>query len=981
LIVRGRTAITKWSALSFGVLLSLGACSVLAPPDSELVGTRPTGGSDAGGSAGTAAGTEAGGTSTGGADVGGDAGAGIAGEPPSEGGNSPGKPVDVGTPTGEWTAGPGLKTRFAAEVAATDAHRDYPRPRLTRHAWATLNGLWDVAVSTSGNTLPKFDGTQILVPFPLESQLSGVEGGSLSDKQFLWYRRVFQLPEAWRGQRVLMHFGAVDWDSSVRVNGVEVVTHRGGYDGFSADISEQLAAGSEQEVVVRVFDPTDAGTQPRGKQALVPDTGTSFSAVSGIWQSVWLEPVPEVSIQDVELRAELATGMVSVTPALNGAPVGTTLRVIVFDEGSEVSRSEVADGESATVLVPAPKPWSPDSPFLYDVTLELWRGEELLDSADSYFAFRSISLGKDGPATKLMLNDEPLLSMGVLSQGYWPEGLYTPPTDAALKSDLSLVRNLGFNSVRVHEKLESERFYYWADRLGVLVWQDVPAGVSTTDAARDEFSAELSAMVSERRAHPSLAVWTLFTGGRGVPGADVAERVDQVKRLTTDQLLIGASGTDDEGSGDLRDRPDRFAVTSPAPDERGVVLGEYGSLSRSITGHTWSGTTGAAQTAADTTRYVDLARRARGLARRPGLSAALFRQLTDVENELDGLVTYDRAVTKITANTIASANTGETEPIVPIVQASEFEVAARYLKDAQGFRYVTVNPGGDQWNKPGFNDSAWTKAAAGIGGTADAGARVRTLLNFDEIWTRTTFTLDEKPTTGRLLVRMMYDEDTQVYVNGVRASDTYHWVTSYGDFLASDAALGALVVGDNTIATHTMNGDGGRYIDVGLLLTTDPPSYRPADAPAATTAGLTYADYDLALDSLPADISMAGPAARATGTSTLIGSYAPALAADNARALRLHGYVEVVQNGVYTFFVDTDDGARLSIGASALAESSRSDGTGVTRRAGNIALAKGKHEITIDYFANDNVGANNFVVSWAGPGFNMSTIAAGNLSH
>jgi len=340
------------------------------------------------------------------------------------------------------------------------------------------------------------------------------------------------------------------------------------------------------------------------------------------------------------------------------------------------------------------------------------------------------------------------------------------------------------------------------------------------------------------------------------------------------------------------------------------------------------------------------------------------------------LVTYDRQVTKVVAKTVADANT-EASPIVPLLQASEFELKPEYVKDAQIFRYTTTLPP-STFSDANFNDTNWTPGPAGIGDTADAGARIRSLLAFGELWARSSFTLDKKP-TGRLIVRMMYDEDTQVWVNGVRAADLNGYAQKYGDFLGSDAAVDALVAGKNTIAIHTNNTNGGRYVDVGLWLTDDPPAYRVADAPADTEAGLEYADYDLALNGLPADLSVNAP--RQIGTSATIGNYAPALAADNARAIRLHGYVEVAEDGIYTFVLDTDDGARLKVGTQTVTESWRNDGNGVTKRTGNIALAKGKHEITLEYFANDNQGANFFTVGWSGPGFSQPSIAAGNLSH
>ncbi len=909
-----------------------------------------------------------------------DGGVGVGGAGEEDtGGNHPGKPVSVGTPTGNWAAGAGLKTRFAADVDPAKTHQDYPRPRLTRHVWATLNGLWDYAIASSGAKPPPFTDAKLLVPFPLESQLSGVQGALIKADDYLWYHRTFTLPAAWRTQRVLLHLGAVDWDTSVRINDTEVVTHQGGYDGFSVDITDQLATADEQDIAVRVADPADSGTQPRGKQARVPTAGVTFTSVSGIWQSVWIEPVPTLSIQDVSFDGDPKTGVVTVTPTLSGAAKGAKFRAIVLDNGAEVARAEGKEGAAFEVTVPSPKPWNPDSPFLYDVTLELEQGGAVVDTADSYLGLRKVALGADAGVTKVLLNDAPFVGVGVLAQGYWPDGLYTPPTDAALKADLTLVKSLGFNTIRVHQKLESERFYYWADRLGLLVWQDIPAGVTTTEAARMVFSAELSAMVDARKAHPSLAVWSLFTADLGQKGAEVPKLVDSVKALTTTQLVIGASGVGDDGSGDIRDRPDSGAVTCPVPDKRAVALGQYGSFTRAIQDHTYAGTGAAAQPALDTDRYVRLARRARGLAVRPGLSTSIYRQLTDVEGELDGLVTYDRQINKVVAKSVSDANTIATSAIVPLIQASEFEVTPEYLKDAQIFRYTTIAPPA-QFIDPAFKDTAWTAAPAGIGETGDAGARIRTHLNFNEIWLRTTFTLDKKP-TGRLIVRAMYDEETQVFVNGVIAADLYGYTNKYGDYMGSDLAIQALVKGQNTIAVHTLNTNGGRYSDVGLWVTSDSPDDRAEDAPAATTPGLDYSDYgDATLTWLPADLSL-GNMATATGIATTVGTYAPALTVDNARALRLHGYVEIAQEGIYTFFVDTDDGARLKIGTQTVAESTRNDGSNVTKRTGNIALAVGKHEITIDYFANDDKGANVFSVGWSGPGFGEQSIPAANLSH
>jgi hypothetical protein len=544
-----------------------------------------------------------------------------------------------------------------------------------------------------------------------------------------------------------------------------------------------------------------------------------------------------------------------------------------------------------------------------------------------------------------------------------------------LVADLDLVKSLGFNTVRVQQKLETERFYYWADRLGLLVWQDIPAGVNDSPRARTTFGAELEAMVSARQAHPSLAVWGLFSGEQGQDGADVPKLVARVKQLSANQLVVAASGTGDEGSGDIRDRPAQKFVSCPEPDERAVALGQFGSFSRALQSHSAEGVEEQA-TEEDSARYVDLARRARGLMIRPGLSFAIYQQLTDVESQVDGLVSYDRQVLKVKPEAIKSANT-DASPLIPLVQASELDVDPAYAADARRFRYTeTAPPAG--WTAPDFDDRKWSEGAAGIGETVDVDARVRTPLAFTELWARTRFELDALP-TGRTFVRMMHDEDTQVYVNGVLVADTYDFVRTYGDFLATDAVNAALVLGTNTIAVHTINTNLSRYIDVGLWTTSDAPVLLPANDKGAAAPGLVYEDYDLTFDALPAELS--GYTARATGVASAVGSYAPSLVADNTRALRLHGYVEAPTDGVYTFYVDTDDGARLEIDGQRVAEASRIDGSHVTERAGNIGLAQGRHALTLQYFANDNQDPNTLSVTWAGPGFDPQSIPASRLSH
>ena len=431
-----------------------------------------------------------------------------------------------------------LLTPWASEVSPANAWPEYPRPTLVRAAWQNLNGLWEYAVTDKDRTTApsQFDG-QILVPFCLESALSGVMR-PLQPDQRLWYRRNFAVPQQWQGQRILLHFGAVDWQTTVYLNGRELGSHRGGYDPFTFDITGTLKSGESQELLVAVRDPTDTSWQLRGKQVLHPG-GAAYTACSGIWQTVWLEPVPQASVESLRAVSDLAANRLKLTVNAR-TPVGTTTVAVTVSEGGRTVSS--AKGRLGTELtpgvrenlawykarliwvttdidVPLPmaKPWTPESPTLYDLSVQLQADDgTVLDTVQSYAGLRTIAVGKDERGVpRPLLNGQPMMLPGALDQGYWPDGIYTAPTDAALRFDVEAAKQLGLAAIRKHVKVEPERYYYWADRLGLLVLQDLPSGregdpftdLPTSPEGASTCEMERRLLIQSRWNHPSIIAW------------------------------------------------------------------------------------------------------------------------------------------------------------------------------------------------------------------------------------------------------------------------------------------------------------------------------------------------------------------------------------------------------------------------------------------------------------------------------------------
>lgn len=729
-----------------------------------------------------------------------------------------------------------LMTRWAKDVDPTKPHPEYPRPTLVRPDWQNLNGLWDYAIRPKADAKPdKFDG-KILVPFPVESALSGVMKSVGPDNR-LWYRRTFTVPPKWAGNRTLLHFGACDWETTVSVNGKELGTHRGGYDPFSFDLTDKLKNAGEQELVVSVWDPSDAGPQPRGKQVRQPK-GIWYTPTTGIWQTVWLEPVPNPSsgpmhVTNVRFTPDVDKGEVEVLVEVS-EPAPNILAEVVVGGGDiwkpGVAGETVTTGRACRLKIPKPRLWTPDDPYLYGVTVHLVREHfavkmrEYGETVSTYFAMRKISLGKDDKGiTRLMLNNKPLFMVGPLDQGFWPDGLYTAPTDEALRYDIYITKKLGFNMARKHVKVEPERWYYWCDKLGLLVWQDMPSGDRHIGVGRGEikrspesaaiYDRELKAMIDARRNHPCIVMWVPFNEGWGQ--FDTVRVTEWVKKYDPSRLVNCASGWNDFPTGDVHDIHVYPGPGSPQPEQaRAAVLGEFGGLGLGVDGHTWAkktwGYRGTASSEDLTRKYERLLRTVWKLRDDPGLSAAVYTQTTDVETEANGLLTYDRAVIKVDADRIAAVNKGDLSRVpetVVVVPTSQ--------KEAQTWRYTTEKPA-DDWFKPGFDDSPWKEGKGGFGTKGTPGAVVRTEWNTADIWLRREVTLPEGE-LGDVSLNLHHDEDAEVYLNGVLAAKVSGYGTDYEEVAISAEGKGALKAGKNLIAVHCRQTRGGQYIDVGLV--------------------------------------------------------------------------------------------------------------------------------------------------------------------
>ena len=574
----------------------------------------------------------------------------------------------------QWQpAGDRIRTAWSEEIDPQNVLPEYPRPQMVRSEWKNLNGLWNYAIRPLGEQPAAFDG-EILVPFAVESSLSGV-GERLGSKNELWYERTFEISPKWNGKRILLHFGAVDWKADVWVNGISVGSHTGGYTPFSFDITAALAKG-ENTLRVRVWDPTDEGYQPRGKQVNNPN-GIWYTPVSGIWQTVWLEAVPQQYIREVRTTPDLDRKTFRVEVPVCNAQPGDLVEVTLYDGGAEVASARALNGATVELTLADSKCWSPDSPFLYDMKVALLRNGRRIDAVESYAAMRKFSTLRDkNGIVRLALNNKPLFQFGPLDQGWWPDGLYTAPTDEALAFDVIKTKELGYNMIRKHVKVEPARWYYHCDKAGMIVWQDMPngdqgpqwqmhsyfTGEERHRSAESEacYRKEWKEIIDYLYSFPSIGVWVPFNEAWGqFKGPEIAE---WTKAYDPSRLVNPASGGNHYLTGDILDlhhypQPKMTLLDT----NRATVLGEYGGIGLVIPDHVWvknrdnwgyTRFNSPKEVTDEYARYADELLRLIGC----GFAAAVYTQTTDVEVEVNGLMTYDRKVVKVEEERIRKIN-------------------------------------------------------------------------------------------------------------------------------------------------------------------------------------------------------------------------------------------------------------------------------------------------------------------------------------
>jgi hypothetical protein len=677
------------------------------------------------------------------------------------------------SPVGAQTDGSGyqkknapLDTPWTAQVGPKNALPQYPRPQMTRDRWQNLNGVWqfngaaDLEEPPIGKELPE----RVLVPYPIESALSGIKRHE--DRMF--YRRTFTVPDKWNvdnGKRLKLHFGAVDYEATVWVNGQEIGAHKGGYDEFTFDITDALRPSGKQEIIVGVVDLTDRGNspfarpyvgtgQPVGKQTLRPG-GIFYTAASGIWQTVWLEPVSEANITELDMTPDIDDESLAVTVNAENAE-GNTVKVTAINPKTD-RRVGTVSGAPNTELrlpVPSPKLWSPDSPYLYDLKVEMLDGSRTVDSVGSYFGMREVGV-EEGPDGKprMVLNGEFVANMGTLDQGYWPDGVYTAPTDAALKFDLEEHKRLGYNMVRKHIKVEPDRWFYHADKLGLLVWQDMPSFSPVYDpnpADQAQFEEELRQIVDEHDHITSVTTWVPYNEGWGeLDQATTARVAEMVKEQDPSRMVNAHSGVNccesqgDSGAGDIYDQHNYQDPPLPVPfDDRATVAGEYGGVALRMPEHEYDPSISFAPYGAEPTperlteRYEELQDKMKRGVAQCGVSAGVYTEITDLEGEVNGMWTYDRQVFKPgeeNRDRIVAANQGVIDASDDIGSGgqnfppgTEGENGVLYYPFSEGSGTTTEDEGDDVEDTDGtlVNGPTWSTESA-------PGSTPSSSLNFD----------------------------------------------------------------------------------------------------------------------------------------------------------------------------------------------------------------------------------------------------------
>jgi hypothetical protein len=621
-------------------------------------------------------------------------------------------------PSVTWQPAKGpLSTQWTSKVVPENIWPEYPRPQLARNEWLNLNGPWEYAI-VAKDSIPMYFQGQILVPFPVESALSGV-GKLVGKDKMLWYKRDFKIPDDWKEKTILLHFEGVDWETEVWIDGKKVGNHKGGYDPFSFEISQFINSGNPHELLISVWDPTDEGFQPHGKQVNKPG-GIFYTPSTGIWQTVWLEPVPKSYIEDFTIITDIDNSRVLIKSNIQKSHPNDLIEAEILDNGRLLATKKSGISEVIAIQLSDPVFWSPENPFLYGLKIRFIRDAHIMDEVDSYFGMRKISVLKDNDGfNKLALNNKILFQSGPLDQGFWPDGIYTPPCEEAMRYDIEMIKKMGFNMLRKHVKVENRRFYYWCDKLGIMVWQDMPSAngyvspgnndLNPSAEHKEQFETELKSMIMAHHNHPSIVMWVPFNEGWGQ--YDTKRIVDLVYALDSTRLVNNTSGWEDRGAGDVLDIHHYPEPECPKTvDGRATVLGEFGGLGFYTEGHTWQKENWGyekMQSRDDLLiKFENFYKEINQMKEKDGLAAAVYTQTTDVETETNGLMTYDRYEVKMGIENIVKAQSGKIPPRLksPIRDFIENITIDLVTPDSLATIYLTLDGA-----EPGLNSKIFSE--------------------------------------------------------------------------------------------------------------------------------------------------------------------------------------------------------------------------------------------------------------------------------
>lgn len=733
-----------------------------------------------------------------------------------------------------------IMTPWAEKVDPKKVLDEYPRPQMTRSNWLNLNGLWDFTKveAMTYNASQKYD-KKILVPFAMESAISGIMDTNHADNKgkVFAYRRKFTIPNNMKKEDVLLHFGAVDWKCEVYVNGKKVGKHTGGFDPFSFNITDALTNKKEQEICVFVQDYQEFGGYPHGKQK-IGEKIIWYTPATGIWQTVWLESVPKTHIEKLVIVPDVDNATINIKVLAENAQADTKATIKIYDGKKLLMTTTHADiNKELPIAIKDMKLWSPESPFLYDLTVELTGKDKVIDKVDSYFGMRKISVEYFNGHPIMHLNNKPYFHYGVLDQGYWPDGIYTAPTEEALKFDLEKIKEFGMNMSRKHIKVEPARWYYHCDKMGILVWQDIPnpgfgengkiIGEKNMDL-RDNFHDEMVRIMKSLENHPSIVLWTVYNESWGQPDEATTRKSVAIAQETDPHRLINAaSGWNDYECGDIKDThwyPEPNVLPNPV-NRRASVCGEYGGITYLVNGHRWIGGSKMQYTEVHSQeelkdRFVNFTNQILGLQAN-GLCAAVYTQITDVEDEENGLITYDRKVVKVNDAQLAEIRqaierniTHTSKILVPTSRAGEMVSKWKY--------YMSDKPlSGNTWKNTSFEDKAWKTGAAGFGNGSLQGASNNTKWNTSHIYLRKweDFKGLNRSDLSKLRMLVFHDEDCEIYINGVLAASLPKFTNRYKVVEISEEAKATIKPNQpNLIAVKCLNKEGNQFTDLGFCI-------------------------------------------------------------------------------------------------------------------------------------------------------------------